>query len=398
MAPTPKIEQTPLNKIQPHPQNPRKGNTDLIAESLTTNGQYKPIIVDAKTGNILAGNHTYQAAQKLGWETINTIQLPDLTAKQALKILLADNRTSDNSTYDYDQLNETIQQIRDDLQGTGWTIDDIPTADISTEEPYENTIIRPDDTDIQQGELWQLGNHRLICGSATDKNTVTTLLAGATPNLMITDPPYGIEVDHSWIIDVMDAVKTSRQDIINDDRCDWTEAWLLSPANIAYIWVASSNIKTFIESIEAATYELKQEIIWAKTNFSFGRSHYHWQHEACLYAVKKGSNANWKGDRKQSTLWQFDSPISVQANNDGDNEATAHPTQKPVELYFTPIKNHTVAGDSIYEPFSGSGTAIIAAEQLGRKCYAIELDPRYVQVAITRWEKLTGNKAVKIDG
>ena len=391
------IEKTPLNQIQPHPKNARKGNTKLIAESLKENGQYKPIIVDAKTGNILAGNHTYKAACELGWDTINTIKLPNLTAKQATKILLADNRTSDEATYDYDQLTQLIDEIRDDLEGTGWTVDDIPTGMIDQETGQESTIIRPDESNIQEGELYQLGDHRIICGSSTDKTIVQKLLAGATPKLMVTDPPYGIEVDHSWRNDVLNKQRSSREKILNDDRCDWTEAWLLSPAEIAYIWVGSSNFKTFIESIENAGYRLRQEIIWAKDNFSFGRSHYHWQHESCLYAIKEGCNANWKGDRKQTTVWHFSSPISVQAANTEINEATAHPTQKPVELYLAPIKNHTEKGDSIYEPFCGSGTAIIAAEQLGRKCYAIELDPRYVQTAITRWENLTGKKAELID-
>lgn len=168
---------------------------------------------------------------------------------------------------------------------------------------------------------------------------------------------------------------------MNDDRVDWTEAWALSPAHVVYCWHADQHASRVQSSLESADYEMRSQIIWAKPHFPISRGHYHWQHEPCWYAVRKGHSAGWIGDRSQTTLWQ----ITLDRNVDG-----GHSTQKPVECMERPIRNHE--GD-VHDPFLGSGTTLVACEKLGRKCYGMEISPAYCDAIVKRWETLTGKKA-----
>ena len=176
--------------------------------------------------------------------------------------------------------------------------------------------------------------------------------------------------------------------MFNDDRSDWREAWALFPGDVAYIWHSGNKAHVVAESIEAAGFDIRAQIIWAKSQFVIGRGHYHPHHEPCWYAVrtKQGATGHWQGDRKQSTLWQIDKPRKSE---------TGHSTQKPVECMKRPIENNSSPGQAVYEPFSGSGTTIIAAEMTGRTCHAIELNPAYIDVAVKRWEQFTGQKATR---
>jgi hypothetical protein len=213
---------------------------------------------------------------------------------------------------------------------------------------------------------------------------VAKCLAGVKPHLMVTDPPYGVEYDPSW------RGKGGAQGVVlNDDRADWREAWSLFPGDVAYVWSAPGPLQcSSYDSLEAVGLMPKQQIIWAKSSHVFGRGHYHYQHEPCWYAVRKkqGATGHWQGDRKQSTVWNIDKPMKSE---------TGHSTQKPVECMKRPIENNSSPGQAVYEPFSGSGTTIIAAEMTGRACYAIELNPSYVDVAVKRWEDFTGEKATR---
>ncbi len=239
----------------------------------------------------------------------------------------------------------------------------------------------------RRGDVWRLGPHRLVCGDATDPADVATALAGAVPHLMVTDPPYGVSYDPGWRAVIASAHSTlATGAVANDDRADWREAWALFPGDIAYVWHGALNASAVQDSLRAAGFLTRSQIIWDKGRLIISRGHYHWRHEPCWYAVRKGRTARWAGDRKQMTVWLIPHRRSE----------TGHGTQKPLEAMRRPILNHTVVGDRVYDPFVGSGTTIIAAEELGRICHAIELDPTYVDTAVKRWEAATGRTATLV--
>ena len=221
---------------------------------------------------------------------------------------------------------------------------------------------------------------------ATD---VERVLGGVTPLLMVSDPPYGVEYDPSWRNQAGAATTRRTGKVLNDDRADWREAWALFPGDVAYVWHGALHAATVAESLEAAGFAIRVQIIWAKERLVLSRGDYHWQHEPMWYAVKKTGKGHWAGDRKQTTLWQISS-------RDQDAE-TVHGTQKPVECMRRPILNNSSPGQAVYEPFMGSGTTLIAAETTGRVCLGIELNPAYVDVAVERWQRFTGKAAV-LDG
>lgn len=246
---------------------------------------------------------------------------------------------------------------------------------------------------VQLGDLWALGPHRIVCGDATDPGTVGLVLSGARPNLMVTDPPYGVSYDPSWR-QTMGHKARALDAVANDNRADWREAWALFPGNVVYVWHAALHGSVTQESLRSAGFLVRYQIIWRKQRFAISRGAYHWMHEPCWYAVRKGRTAGWAGDRKQRSVWDIATRNGWLKTDDG---ATGHATQKPLECMRRPIVNHTREGDGVYDPFLGSGSTLIAAEELGRVCYAIELVPAYVHMAIARWERWTGRRAELID-
>lgn len=234
------------------------------------------------------------------------------------------------------------------------------------------------------GDLWLLGAHRLVCGDATDPAAVALALNGEVPNLMATDPPYGVNYEPDWRA-MMGAGKAGRAlgVVLNDDQADWRAAWMLFPGNIAYVWHGALNGSLVEASLRAAGFVPRSQIIWDKGRLIISRGHYHWRHEPCWYAVRKGKTANWQGDRRQVTVWAIPHRKSE----------SGHSTQKPVEVMRRAMLNHTVVGDRVYDPFLGSGTTILAAEELGRICHAIELSPEYCDLAVRRWSEMTGRQA-----
>jgi DNA modification methylase len=236
---------------------------------------------------------------------------------------------------------------------------------------------------VESGQLWQLGEHRLICGDCTDR-AVVERVKDIPLNIMVTDPPYGVEYDANWRNEAAEkgllsyaAIRVGQ--VENDNRDDWREAWELFDGDVLYCWHADRRASNVQESIESCGFEIRAQIIWAKKHFVIGRGHYTPRHEPCWYAVRKGKTAQFIGDKMQTTLWD---DITLDRNAQG-----GHSTQKPVLCMCRPIQNHN--GD-VYDPFLGSGTTLIACENLGRKCRAIEISPAYVAVALQRWADLTG--------
>ena len=257
------------------------------------------------------------------------------------------------------------------------------------------------------GDVWLLGDHRLVCGDSTQPETVNRALAGSKPHLMVTDPPYGVEYDPAWRQKAGVGSKgAATGKVLNDHKADWREVWALFPGSVAYVWHGGLHAGTVEDSLVACGFKIRAQIVWVKSRPALSRGHYHWQHEPALYgvredakddhwrfvpehelvgyAVKDGQTADWHGGRKQSTVWFIEHVKSE----------TGHGTQKPVEAMRRPIVNNSDRGDPVFEPFSGSGTTIIACEVTGRHCRAIELDPRYVDVDVKRWQDFTGKTAV----
>ena len=243
------------------------------------------------------------------------------------------------------------------------------------------------------GDIYLLGSHRLMCGDSTNPQHVEKLMDGAKPILMVTDPPYGVEYDPKWRNEVGKGIKNTGK-VLNDDRYDWSEAYALFTGDIAYIWHSSKYTHKFAENIENSGFELINLIIWSRQHFVLSRGDYHQQHDPLWYGVRRGKNHNWQGKRDQSTIWD----IGGYNGSKGDGEeSTGHGTQKPIECMLRPILNNSAQGESVYDPFGGSGTTLIACERSKRKCYMMELSPAYVDVIIKRWEKETNKKAVLLN-
>jgi len=400
MMPAPKFPQyktVPTASLIPYVRNARTHSpdqVDKIVASIREFGFLNPIITDGQNG-IVAGHGRVMAAQKLGLDTLPTIDAAHLTEAQRRAYVLADNRTALDAGWDNDLLKIELQDLDAagfDLTLTGFDLGEIEALTLDETEGLTDEDAVPDAPAVPVtvlGDVWLLGRHRLACGSSTDAHTVEAVLAGVKPHLMVTDPPYGVEYDAAWRKDALPLTNPGKTGgmhckVLNDNQADWREAWALFPGDVAYIWHAGNKAHTVAESIEASGFEIRSQIIWAKHQFVIGRGHYHPHHEPCWYAVRKGATGHWAGDRKQTTLWQIPKP---------QKSETGHSTQKPVECMKRPIENNSSPGQAVYEPFSGSGTTIIAGEMTGRCVYAIELNPAYVDMAVIRWQNFTGQTA-----
>lgn len=250
------------------------------------------------------------------------------------------------------------------------------------------------ETTIVIGDLIEIGQHRLLCGDSTNADHVAKLLNGKEPYLMVTDPPYGVSYDPEWRHKA--GVNNSKRmgAVKNDDNADWTKTWALSPSKVLYVWHGGKHTATVQRSIEDAGFEVRCQIIWNKQQFVFSRGDYHWKHEPCWYAVKKGCKGNWAGSRSQTTVWDIQS-ILQSSKTKKEDAAQIHGTQKPVECMYRPIQNHD--GD-VYDPFIGSGTTMVAAHQSDRICYAMDIDPKYCQIVIDRMKLFAPDIKVKVNG
>jgi DNA modification methylase len=398
------IELWPIERLRPYARNARLHSDHqvaVLAANMLTFGWTMPCMI-SDDGELISGHGRILAATKLGLSKIPVMRMSHLDEDKRRALRLSDNSVGDLA--EWDELNLGLEII--DLQTLGFDtdllgfspefLDNLLRAAQGLDEAEngstegEDDIPEPPVTPVSvAGDLWQLGSHRLICGDSTSADVVGRLLGGVKPLLMVTDPPYGVEYDPSWR-NQAGAAKTKRTGkVLNDDRADWREAWSLFPGDVAYIWHGALHAATVADSLAAAGFAIRSQIIWAKDRLVLSRGDYHWQHEPCWYAVRAKGKGHWAGDRKQTTLWQI-------ANKDQD-AATVHGTQKPVECMRRPILNNSSPGQAVYEPFMGSGTTLIAAETTGRLCYGVELNPVYVDVAIERWQAFTGDEAILLD-
>jgi DNA modification methylase len=393
------IEMWPIEKLIPYARNPRthsEAQVAQIAASIAAFGFNNPILVDTKAG-IIAGHGRLLAVRKLQLREVPVIVLDHLTEAQKRAYILADNQLALNAGWDDTLLAAELAALQDeefDVGLIGFADEELArllaAQDAAQGLTDEDAIPEVPQTPVSAaGDLWVLGRHRLLCGDATKAHAVSRLLGAVKPMLMVTDPPYGVRYDPEWrkLAGVNNSNRMGK--VSNDDRADWREAWALFPGDVAYIWHGALHASTVADSLEACDFEIRSQIIWAKPSLVMGRGHYHWQHEPCWYAVR--GTGHWNGDRTQSTLWQIE-------NRNQDAE-TIHSTQKPVECMRRPIVNNSNPGQTVYEPFSGSGTTIIACEKESRLALAIELEPAYVDVAVIRWQNFTGKQAVlEVDG
>ena len=391
----PTIQRRPLADLQLDPANVRRHpaqNIAAIKASLTRFGQQKPVVIDRR-GIVVAGNGTLAAARDLGWTEIDVV-VTDLAGSEAVAFAIADNRTAELAEWDDDALASVLAALKaeDDalLQVAGFSEDDLNklVAAAAPEATQDVVPAVPAVPVTQPGDLVILGRHRLLCGDATNPEHVRLAMGDTTPFLMVTDPPYGVAYDPAWRNEegLSDTERTGV--VTNDHRVDWTDAYRLFPGDVAYVWHAGRFAADVAGHLTAVGMGIRAQIIWRKPRFAISRGHYHWQHEPCWYAVREGRTSRWVGDRSQSTVWDLD-------NSGRDEDATTHGTQKPVEAMARPIRNHGGPDDVVYDPFLGSGTTIVAAEQLGRACVGLEIEPGYCDVIVARWEALTGQQATR---
>ncbi len=437
------LNQIPIDQLRPDPANPRRiseDELDALERSLRQFGFVEPVIARREDATVIGGHQRLLAARRLGLTSVPVIWL-DLGADQARLLGLALNKIS--GSWDEALLARLLAELQSvpdlDLSLSGFDQDEVKELLRSLETREKREQVESFDLEdaleeatraprTKKGDLWKLGDHRLKCGDATNADDVARLLDGAEPRLLTTDPPYGVSLDGSWRDGVYNALGPAEKTYMRvngqpdaegatrapggrrgrtpghrnttlsgDTRVDWSEAFALVPSlTVGYVWHAGVHAAEVAEGLVRIGFEIVAQVIWDKGLFAMGRSWYHWSHEPCWVVRKKGAKVPFRGSRDQATIWRVPSPKMIMG---GSSEPRLdHPTQKPLVLFETPIRNHLKPGEAVYEPFSGSGTALIAAERTGVRCYAMEIDPLYVEVALGRWERFSGEIAVRVDG
>ena len=397
------IERWPTEKLVPYARNARTHSEEQVAQiaaSIVEFGFTNPILAGSD-GVIVAGHGRLAAAQKLGLDTVPVVVLDHLTPTQRRALIIADNRIAENAGWDDAMLRIELQSLQEDgfnLDITGFDADALAeimageetTVDGNTDEDAipelsETAISRP-------GDVWILGNHRLVCGDATQASSHEQLLAGQRVQMIWSDLPYNVNYANS----AKDKLRGKHRPILNDNLGEGFYDFVFDALSLmlphcdgaVYIAMSSSELDTLQAAFRAAGGKWSTFIIWAKHTFTLGRADYQRQYEPILYGWPEGSSRHWCGDRDQGDVWNIKKP----ARND------LHPTMKPVELMERSIRNSSRPGDVVLDCFGGSGSTLIAAEKSGRRCFMMELDPKYCDVIVRRWQEFSGGKAISEDG
>jgi DNA modification methylase len=403
----------PIDRLVLYARNPRKNDAAVkrMCGSIREFGFKIPCLVRSD-GEVIDGHLRLKAARKLGITKIPVILCDGWTPAQVKAFRLMVNRSATWAEWDEELLRLELRDLHAsqvDLALTGFDSKEIEDFLLS-EVPMEDAAPPLPEYPVSRlGDLWMCGPHRVLCGDATDPELVGRLLGERRPFLMVSDPPYGIELDSEWRdragLNKRGAAEPSylkkrtkghqETSISGDTRADWSEAFELVPSlEVAYVWHASKFTREVLDGLLRIGFLHHQQIIWNKGRAVLTRTHYWFAHEPCWYVRKK--SAPWYGKAgENSTIWDSSSPKFIMGGS--NEEKFDHPTQKPVDLMRRPILNHTKPGELVYDPFLGSGTTLAAAEVIGRVCYGLELDPKYVDVVVERWQGLTGRKA-KLEG
>ena len=390
-----KIETVALESLTPDPSNARKHdetNLKAIAGSLELFGQRKPIVV-TEAGVVVAGNGTLEAAKSLGWAEIAVVRVPrEWDADQVKAFALADNKTAELAAWNPEVLNLQLRELEAsgfDVREFGFELVEIELEPETGEDDIPDV---PEEPEAKQGDLYKLGNHYLLCGDSTDTTAFERLMQGDRADMIFTDPPWNVNYG---AVEKGNAQGYKPRTIMNDymEAGDWrtfvdgfTSQMFINckPGAPIYLVMSAQEWPVIDLSLREAGFHWSSTIIWAKDRLVLSRKDYHTQYEPIWYGWNAdAARLSEVADRKQSDLWQIDRP----------SRSELHPTTKPVELMTRAIQNSSKRGDIVLEPFAGSGSTLVACEQTDRACRAIELDPKYVDVIIKRWETLTGGKA-----
>ena len=414
-----KIEKIDINKIKPYEKNAKihtPEQIEQIKKSIQEFGMNDPIAVWGKDNLIVEGHGRLEALKQLGYTEVECIRLDHLTDEERRAYTLAHNKLTMNTDFDIDILNDELFNIDNiDMELFGFDVE-LPIEEHElTEDDYEVEV--PEEPKAKPGDIYQLGEHRIMCGDSTSTADVKKLLAGETMDLVVTDPPYNVAIENSqgMTIENDNMSADTFQEFLNKAFTNMNEA--LKPGGAFYIWHASRTQREFETALNEAGLEVRQQLIWNKNSLVLGRQDYQWKHEPCMYGWKEGShyfiNARTetttieepldlekltKDEMKTllQTIYQ-ETPTTV-IDEHKPSKNTDHPTMKPIKLIGRLIRNSSKPGEKVLDLFGGSGSTLIASEELDRKCYMMEYDPKYVDVIINRWEEFTGRKAEKING
>lgn len=390
------LETRNIKELKEHPRNARCLTKDQAKHLSTSMSKFgiidKPIIT--KDGMIIGGHQRLNVLKDLKQKSVECwVCEEELTPEEIDELNIRLNKNT--GEWDWEKLaNEWSSESLFDWGFTEKELQFTPIEEVEATEEDEDGTLEPakdEDAETKLGDIYELNGHRLICGDSTHPDVVAALLREDKPILMVTDPPYGVNYDASW----REKLKTkndrwsksvhSTGKVLNDHQSSWALAYFLFPGSVMYVWHSAFHSDTVSKDIKDLDFQIIYQIIWVK-QVAFGRGDYHWYHEPCWVAVKKGHKHNWQGSRTERTVWEIQSRAAI-GDTSKMEEATGHSTQKPLECMARPIRNNTAKGEGVYDPFLGSGTTLIAAEQLGRTCYGVELSPAYCDIIVNRWIK-----------
>lgn len=379
------IIEKPINEVIPYEKNQRINDNAVpaVMKSIEEFGFKVPIVID-KNGTIVTGHTRLKAAKKLGMKTVPCIVADDLTPEQIKAFRLADNKVAEAAEWDMELLNEELDGIIDiDMSDFNFgDINDSPSSEDVVEDDGEN-IELPSEPKTRLGDIWMIGRHKLMCGDATSEDVLKRLMGGDKADMYLTDPPYNVAYEGKT---------EDKLTIQNDSMEDSAFYQFLVDSFVAadsvmnegaafYVWHADSEGYNFRGACRAVEWELRECLIWNKNTMVLGRQDYQWKHEPCLYGWKGGAAHNWYSDRKQTTVIDMNKP----------NRNAEHPTMKPVQLFAYLMENSSKPGDIVLDSFCGSGTTLIACEQMGRVARVLEIDPKYCDVIVERYINLVGS-------
>lgn len=388
-----KIVKINIEDLKPYKNNAKihtQEQIEQIKKSIKEFGMNDPIAVWGKDNIIVEGHGRLEALKQLGYTEVDCIRLDHLTDEERKAYTLAHNKLTMNTDFDFDILYDELASIEDiDMSDFGFDLDFEDEEKEVVEDEFDVDANIPEEPKAKYGDIYQLGKHRLMCGDSTKEEDVKKLCNNNLVDLFLTDPPYNVDYTGK----TADALKINNDKMKdNEFRIFLKEAFknadkVMKPGACFYIWHADSEGYNFRGACFDIGWKVRQCLIWRKNSLVIGRQDYQWQHEPCLYGWKEGASHLWASDRKQTTILDFDRPT----------RSAEHPTMKPIKLFEYQIKNNTKGNDIVLDLFMGSGTTIMACEQSNRIAYGMELDPKYVDVIIKRWEDFTGEKAIKLN-